>query len=316
MRGLWFCAVVSLFTSQPLRVVVNLPAFRVDAYVGDSVVQSSPIAIGMRGFRTPRGEFAITSVDWNPWWIPPDRAWAKKEKPTPPGPANPMGRVKLNFQPLYFVHGTPLPQSIGTAASHGCLRMKNDDAIQLAQLVQRFGAPAWIAEEVDDLSSDTITTRTVVLAEPVPIEIRYDLAELRAGRVFVYRDVYNLTTRSLRAELFDMLARRGLDTSRVDSLVLRKLIRRVAANGNSVSIDSLLPPSLAARFSSIRAPFVRRASPRAHRIVDTRGPSCQRANSRRTTTDAGAGTGESGAVPSPAPRARPFSRQAWESTSW
>ena len=47
MRGLWFCAVVSLFTSQPLRVVVNLPAFRVDAYVGDSVVQSSPIAIGM-----------------------------------------------------------------------------------------------------------------------------------------------------------------------------------------------------------------------------------------------------------------------------
>ena len=243
MRGLWLCAVVSLFTSQPLRVVVNLPAFRVDAYVGDSLVQSSSIAIGMRGFRTPRGEFAITSVDWNPWWIPPDRAWARKEKPTPPGPDNPMGRVKLNFQPLYFLHGTPWPQSIGTAASHGCLRMKNDDAIQLARLVQRFGAPAWIAEETDELASDTITTRTVVLAEPVPIEIRYDLAELRADRVFVYRDVYNLTTRSLRAELFDLLARRGLDTTGVDSRVLSKLIRRIAANGNSVSIDSLLRPT-------------------------------------------------------------------------
>ena len=92
---------------QPMRVVVNVPAFRVDVYVGDSVVQSMPIAVGMRSFRTPRGEFSITSVECNPWWIPPDRAWARKEKPTPPGPSNPMGRVKINFQPLYFLHSTP-----------------------------------------------------------------------------------------------------------------------------------------------------------------------------------------------------------------
>ena len=95
---------------QPMRIVINIPAFRLDVYVNDSITRTMPIAPGMSSYRTPRASFAITSVQWNPWWIPPKSPWAAKEKPTPPGPANPMGRVKLNFQPLYFLHGTPFDQ--------------------------------------------------------------------------------------------------------------------------------------------------------------------------------------------------------------
>src|SRR6478672_7224839 len=79
--------------TSELRLVVNLPAYRLDAYLGDSLVRTIPVAVGKPGFETPRGEFAITSIEWNPWWIPPDRPWARKEKKTPPGPTNPMGRV-------------------------------------------------------------------------------------------------------------------------------------------------------------------------------------------------------------------------------
>ena len=63
------------------------------------------------------------------------REWARGREYTPPGPNNPMGRVKLFFMPLYFIHGTPERESIGTPASHGCVRMKNADIIELFDLV-------------------------------------------------------------------------------------------------------------------------------------------------------------------------------------
>jgi len=234
------CAIVGLGGPQPMRLVVNIPAFRVDAYVGDALVRTWPVAIGMRRFQTPRGKFEVTSVEWNPWWIPPNSPWAAREKKTPPGPANPMGRVKINFQPLYFLHGTPARQSIGSAASHGCIRMLNEDAIALARLVHQFGTPALTSNDVDRLSSDTIRTRLVELELPVPIEIRYDLAELRDGRVIVYRDVYELATRPLHDEVYALLAARGLDTTLVDSARVGRLIRAVPRAGKSIVLDSLM----------------------------------------------------------------------------
>lgn len=234
------CAIVGFGGPQPLRLVVNLPAFRVDAYVDDSLVRTLPVAVGMRRFRTPRGHYEVTSIEWNPWWIPPDSPWAAKEKKTPPGATNPMGRVKINFQPLYFLHGTPARASIGSAASHGCIRMLNEDAIALARLVHRFGTPALTPDDLDRLSSDTTRTRLVELDVRVPIEIRYDLAELRDRRVIVYRDVYELATRPLRNEVYALLAERGIDTTLVDSARVRGLVRGVPRAGKSIALDSLM----------------------------------------------------------------------------
>jgi murein L,D-transpeptidase YcbB/YkuD len=240
MLRFWLVVIGGLLASQSMRIVVNIPAYRVDAYVDDSLVRTMPIAVGMRGFRTPRGQFAVTSIDWNPWWIPPNNPWAAKEKRTPPGPTNPMGRVKINFQPLYFLHGTPARQSIGSAASHGCIRMLDEDAIDLARLVHQFATPAMRRDELDQLATDTTRTHTIQLDSPVPIEIRYDLAELRDGRVMVYRDVYGLATRPLRDEVYALLAQRGIDTMQVDSARVRVLVRRVARAGNSVAVDSIV----------------------------------------------------------------------------
>jgi murein L,D-transpeptidase YcbB/YkuD len=152
-----------------------------------------------------------------------------------------MGRVKLNFEPLYFLHGTPWEQSIGSAASHGCIRMKNADAIELARLLERFGTPMF-AGDIDRIAADTLATRTVVLEEPVPIEIRYDLVEVLDRRVFVYRDVYNLAVRSLPAELSATLAGHGVDTMRLDESAVRRFLRRIAPAGSSILADSLLKP--------------------------------------------------------------------------
>ncbi|HVX38735.1 MAG TPA: L,D-transpeptidase [Gemmatimonadaceae bacterium] len=229
-----------LIAPTPLRIVVNLPAYRLDVFVDDSLARTIPIAVGMVRFPTPRGSFVITSIEWNPWWIPPDSPWAAREKPTPPGPTNPMGRVKLNFRPLYFLHGTPTPTSIGSAASHGCIRLRNEDAIALARLVHHYGTPGLGADAIDAFARDTVTTREIPLEWLVPIEVRYDLVEITAGRVTVYRDVYGLSAHSLPDAVRSALAEHGVDTARVDETRLRGLVRRLPRAGRSMSVDSLL----------------------------------------------------------------------------
>ena len=222
-----------------LHIVVNLPAYRLDAFVGDSLVTTMRVAVGMPRYPTPRGEFEITSIDWNPRWVPPSSPWASKEKPMEPGPNNPMGRVKLNFRPLYFLHGTPFGQSIGSAASHGCIRLRNGDAIALALLVQRFGARRLTSAASEALAGDP-GSHTVQLDAPVAITLRYDLVEIVADSVHVYPDIYHLSPNGLRAEVYRALARARLDTQLVDGTSLGALVSRLGRSGRALAIETLL----------------------------------------------------------------------------
>ena len=240
MWRIWVYGLTMWLGQLPLHIVVNIPAYRLDALMGDSVVRTVTLAPGMARYPTPRGSFEITSVEWNPWWIPPDSPWAAREHPTPPGPANPMGRVKLNFRPMYFLHGTPFEKSIGTAASHGCVRMANCDAVTLAQLVMRAGNTRFSDEEIARMADDTVTTRIIELKNPIPLEVRYDLAEVHDGRLIVYRDIYRLGTRSRLADAYAALAAVGIDTATVDDARMRALVTRIKQSGNSISLDSLL----------------------------------------------------------------------------
>lgn len=270
MRGMWLFVIAGFVTPPQMRIVVNIPAYRLDAYVGDSLARTLPIAPGMPRYRTPRGEFAITSIQWNPWWIPPDSPWARKEKPMPPGPTNPMGRVKLNFEPLYYIHATPFENSIGSAASHGCMRMKTADAIDLARLAHRFGTPSMPADEVERFVMDTVTTRTVPLEAPIPISIRYDLVDVRDGSVTVYRDIYELATRSLRDAVYSALGASGVDTLRVDPQRVRELVRRVPRAGRSATVDALLRPEAPLSVGARDSANVRKSLAGFHPFPDIR----------------------------------------------
>ena len=118
-------------TPPPLSLRLNVAARRLDLFSNGQRLVTYPVAVGMWDYQTPTGSFKVTTVEWRPWWIPPDREWTEGQDTMPPGPDNPMGRVKLYFKHLYFFHGTPDVGSIGTAASHGCVRMRNRDAVAL-----------------------------------------------------------------------------------------------------------------------------------------------------------------------------------------
>lgn len=125
----------------PLRLVASLSARELKAVEYGDVVATYGIAVGRPSHPTPTGSFTTGDIVWNPSWTPPPTDWARNKRYQPPGvPANPMQGVKIYFRaPYYFIHGTNDPESIGEAASHGCIRMAPDDAVALARRIERAG---------------------------------------------------------------------------------------------------------------------------------------------------------------------------------
>lgn len=100
-------------------------------------VRTFRIAVGTSSHPTPRGKFSIVQKQRNPTWIPPDSPWAAGLGPIPPGPGNPLGtRWMGTSASAVGIHGTPASGSIGTAASHGCIRMYIRDSEWLYERVK------------------------------------------------------------------------------------------------------------------------------------------------------------------------------------
>ena len=151
-------------------IVVHVDQNRLDLYEGFSVSRSWSVATAKPGWITPDGEWTLYQKRENPTWYNPalDSWGAGLPAVVPGGPGNPMGTRALYITApgLIRIHGTTTPSSIGTYASHGCIRMHNADVEQLYELVP-VGAkviivgqrPSWAVEgDVPDTpdGSDTV----------------------------------------------------------------------------------------------------------------------------------------------------------------
>jgi len=158
--------------SGPLTAAVSTEKKILVVRIGATDVRRYDIAVGTQKHPTPMGRFPIRHLVWNPAWVPPNAGWAKGKKPAAPGdPKNPMRAVKIFFQePDYYIHGTNDEESIGYAASHGCIRMAEADAVDLARyLMEHAGAahdPSWY-----DSVQDSAKPTDVRLPHFVPIAI-------------------------------------------------------------------------------------------------------------------------------------------------
>jgi lipoprotein-anchoring transpeptidase ErfK/SrfK len=125
-------------------IVVDKVARDVRAYDKDrKLLAFYPATIGSRERPAPTGAFAVRRVAWNPdYHYNPKFAWkgvkTTHELTIKPGPNNPVGLVWIGLTaPSYGIHGTPEPGNIGKAESHGCIRLTNWDALDLAAKVHR-----------------------------------------------------------------------------------------------------------------------------------------------------------------------------------
>lgn len=126
-------------------ILVDISERTLDLYVGGAVSKTYGVAVGTPSHPTPRGEFEITLKRYMPTWSNPGSAWAADMPRTiGPGPSNPLGTRALNINsPGIRIHGTTADSSIGTAASHGCMRMHRRDIEDLYERVE-VGTPVFI----------------------------------------------------------------------------------------------------------------------------------------------------------------------------
>ena len=105
------------------------------------VMAAYPATIGSRELPSPSGTYRVKGVAWNPIYYYNPKNFVQGDNHEklrlPPGPNNPVGSVFIALsKPTYGLHGTPDPSEVGKTASHGCVRMTNWDATQLAHLVR------------------------------------------------------------------------------------------------------------------------------------------------------------------------------------
>jgi lipoprotein-anchoring transpeptidase ErfK/SrfK len=136
-----------LAKQYPAVIIVNRGAFKLTLYKGLKPAKTYGIAVGRVGLETPAGLYHIENKAVNPAWHVPNSSWAGSlaGKVIPPGdPGNP---IKARWMGIYAgagIHGTSEDGSIGSAASHGCIRMHIPDVEELYDQVP-VGAPVYIA---------------------------------------------------------------------------------------------------------------------------------------------------------------------------
>ena len=135
-----------MLAHRALSSLVDRGSFRLRLYKNLRLARTYPIAVGMAGLETPAGMYEIQNKAVDPVWSVPNSAWAgdMAGQVVPPGPANPLKARWLGIYDGAGIHGTADDASIGTNASHGCIRMHVPDVIDLYDRVP-VGAAIYIA---------------------------------------------------------------------------------------------------------------------------------------------------------------------------
>ncbi|HET9425192.1 MAG TPA: L,D-transpeptidase [Gemmatimonadaceae bacterium] len=156
-----------------IRLEADLSARTLTVMGPNGALRTFNVAIGTPSYPTPTGTYRIRKIVWNPSWVPPDSKWAKKHTAKGPGEkGNPMKVAKIFFrEPDYYIHGTAEVNSLGKAASHGCLRMHPDEVAELAQFLMENGGQAREEGWFSRIIHLRWKTHTVNLSQPVTITV-------------------------------------------------------------------------------------------------------------------------------------------------
>ncbi|MBJ7347416.1 MAG: L,D-transpeptidase family protein [Thermoleophilaceae bacterium] len=135
-----------LAAKYPTVVTIDRGGFKLRLFKNLKLKKTYRIAVGRAGLETPAGLYSITSRQDKPVWSVPKSDWAGKlaGKTIPFGdPRNPIKGRWLGLYGGVGIHGTSEPASIGSAASHGCIRMLIPDVIELYPSVP-MGSPVYV----------------------------------------------------------------------------------------------------------------------------------------------------------------------------
>ena len=239
------------------RIVVNIPAFRMDMFKDGTLLKSYRIGIGYQQFPLPTGFRKAEMIIFNPTWTQPNESWASNPGAVVPAgdKGNPLGPIKIPIGGANLIHGGKALAKIGTFASHGCVGLTNDEVKDFARVLADATNTELKESTMEAYLKKKTRTQVVKLSKVVPVELRYETIVIEDGKLHVYRDVYNKNTNTeenLRAVFeanggsFDKLSedekQQALDAVNAMSLHPKKSVvpkPAVAANQNSADRRAL-----------------------------------------------------------------------------
>ncbi len=133
-------------TTPGQAIFVSLSECHLYFYVDGKVSKDYPCTPGMSGYETPSGDWTLEYKDAAPTWYNPHSDWSSNMPETiAPGASNPLGlrALALSCGGGIYIHGTTNTGQLGTAASHGCIRLANANVVELFDLVET-GIPIFV----------------------------------------------------------------------------------------------------------------------------------------------------------------------------
>jgi lipoprotein-anchoring transpeptidase ErfK/SrfK len=198
------------------RIVVNIPAFRMDVFKEGSLVKSYKIGIGYPAFPLPTGLRKAQTIIFNPTWTPPDEPWVAKmknvsvgEKVAAGSKLNPLGPIKIPIGLPSLIHGGKSPAKLGTFASHGCVGLTTPQVQDFSRLLAQLAGTELTDVAMKSYAADKTKTKVVKLDNVVPVELRYETIVVEDGKLHIFRDVYDQDTNT-EANLRAVLEANGL----------------------------------------------------------------------------------------------------------
>ncbi|HEY6729548.1 MAG TPA: L,D-transpeptidase/peptidoglycan binding protein [Solirubrobacterales bacterium] len=129
----------------PSYLTLDRSTFTLRLWKNLKLAKTYTVAVGAEGFATPEGLYQIESMEENPVWNVPESDWAGSlaGQTIPPGPSNPIKARWMGIFEGAGIHGTEETSSLGSAASHGCVRMAIPDVEELYNEVE-VGTPVYL----------------------------------------------------------------------------------------------------------------------------------------------------------------------------
>lgn len=132
-------------SEYPSYLTLERAAYTLRLWKDLKLVKSYTVAVGQAGLETPAGLYHLQSKEVDPVWHVPESDWAGSlaGMDIPPGPSNPLKARWMGIFSGAGIHGTDQTYSLGSAVSHGCVRMSIPDVVELYDQVE-VGTPIYI----------------------------------------------------------------------------------------------------------------------------------------------------------------------------
>lgn len=219
-----------------IKITVDVPAFHLTLWQNGKEVKTYEVGVGMKKYPIVIGQRRVTQVIWNPEWVPPDSEWVNEShsdveagEHVPAGDKrNPLGKIKIPLGDGFLIHQAARSSDLGHLVSHGCVRVRQEDLLDLASSIVTARGLSISKEQIDHAMKST-DRLVAALKTPIVVDINYDTLVIEGGVLHIYPDVYGRdtnTVENLRAELQTA----GLDASRLDDATLKQMLDRANPN--------------------------------------------------------------------------------------